>query len=193
VRSISFPRYTEGFFGELIGKYLRGEFGEDPSGDNPYLISLPFACDRWEAAPKLRRWLGENQLVVCNRYVAANIAHQGGKLREGEERDAFRRWVEQLEYQVFETPRPDLNVWLDMPPEVAVELIGRKGDREYLQDKTDIHEGSFAHLCATREVYHQLASGDERWCRIECVREGRPLPEDRIAEALWDVVRPLLT
>ena len=192
VRSIEFPRYGEGFFGPLIARYLRGDFAKDPAQVSPYLAALPFACDRWEAGPTLRRWLEDGALVVCNRYVAANLAHQGGKIQSPQERAGFLRWVEKLEYEVFALPLPDLQVWLDMPPEVAVKLIACKKRHGQLEEARDIHESSLAHLEATRAVYHQLASATTGWATVKCASEGQPLPPERIAEELWRRVKPLL-
>jgi len=192
VEAIEFPRYEESFFGGLVARYLRGDFSKDPAGVDPYLAALPFACDRWEAAPTLRRWLEEAALVVCNRYVPANLAHQGGKIHSESERDEFLRWVEKLEYEVFAVPRPDLHVWLDVPPEPAVELISRKRKRGYLKDARDIHESSLAHLLATREVYRRLAAGSRDWLTVQCAVQGRLLAPEQIAEEVWRGVRPVL-
>jgi len=194
VRCIEFPRYDGVFFGGLIARYLRGEFSEDPASVNPYLAALPFACDRWEAAPRLRDWLGEGALVVCNRYVSANLAHQGGKIQSPEERREFCDWVEKLEYDVFKLPRPGLHVWLDMPPEIAVELIAGKSHRDYLRGETsDIHERDLAHLKATREIYRELAEREEGWLRVDCAAGGEPREAQRIADEVGAAVDALLS
>jgi len=192
VRAIEFPRYEEGFFGALIARYLKGEMAPEALDVDPYLAALPFACDRWEALPVLRSWLEEGALVVCNRYVAANLAHQGGKLPAGPERDAFLHWVERLEYDVFGLPRPDLQVLLDMPPQVAVRLLAAAASRQRHGGGADIHESSLTHLGAAREVYRQLASGRPGWVTIPCAEEGRPLPPEAIAGRLWRAVSAAL-
>ncbi len=180
-----FPRYSDGFFGDLIARYLRGEFSADAAAVSPYLAALPFACDRWEAAPQLRARLAEGTMVVCNRYVPANLAHQGGKIQDPAERAQFIQWAERLEYDVFKLPRPHLHVWLDMPPEVAVALLAGKGEREYLRRQQDIHESDMSHLRATWQVYRELAQGGGDWLSVACSAEGRPLPPEQIAEEVW--------
>jgi dTMP kinase len=192
VEGIEFPRYGEGFFADVVARYLRGEFAADPAAVSPYLAALPFALDRWQAAPTLRRWLEEGALVLCNRYVAANLAHQGAKIGPGEARRDFLSWLEELEYGILELPRPDLQVWLDMPPEVAVRLIGRKGRRAYLEGARDIHESSPSHLRAAGEVYRELAQGRPGWLTVECAPEGTLLPPERITDVIWSHLRPLL-
>jgi dTMP kinase len=189
-----FPQYSTGFFGELIARYLRGEMSSSPEEVDPYLSALPFACDRWEASPSLQDALAEGRLVICNRYVGANIAHQGSKLESEEARQSFRDWIEKLEYTVFGLPRPDLQIWLDIPPEIALQLIAGKSDRDYLKDKKDIHEKNRRHLEATYNVYRQLATSSESWATVKCTREdGGIMPEEDIADKIWDIVSAMLT
>ena len=187
-RSISFPRYGQGFFAEVVARYLRGEFGADASSVDPHMASIPYAGDRWEAAPQIREWLADGCLVVCNRYVSANLAHQGGKMTDPAERQAFFDWVIELEYGVFQIPRPDLHVWLDMDPDVAVRLIDRKEDRSYLRQSRDIHE-NIEHLEATREVYRTLCQSGEGWVAVPCSDDGEPRDVDEIAAEVWENVR----
>ena len=186
-RTIEFPRYEQGFFGNLVARYLRGEFAKDPAAVDPYLATLPFACDRWEALPVLDGWLKAGAVVISNRYVPANLAHQGGKITSRARRREFLQWVTKLEYGVFGLPRPALHVWLDMPPRVAATLILRKHKRKYLKSRRDIHESSSKHMLATRVVYKELAGG-RGWVRIECAEKGRPLPPEDIAEKVWQAV-----
>jgi len=188
VETIGFPRYGEGFFAEVVARYLRGEFGQDPNQVSPYLAALPFACDRWQAAPKLRGWLEAGALVVCNRYVAANLAHQGAKIESPTERREFLRWVEELEYEVLGLPRADVNVWLDMPAEIASKLISGKSERSYLRRARDIHESNLPYLKATREVYRELAERGADWLTVECASGGRALPPKEIAERVWSAL-----
>ena len=68
VAMLDFPRYEEGFHGRMVARYLRGEFG-DASQVNPYLASLMFAGDRWEAKDELLRHESAGTVVVCNRYA----------------------------------------------------------------------------------------------------------------------------
>jgi len=192
VQTIEFPRYRDGFFGEVIARYLRGEFADDPSAVNPYLAAMPFACDRWEASPLIRRWLAVGSLVVCNRYVAANLAHQGGKIGSAARREQFFDWLLRLEYEVFGIPRPDLQIWLDMPPRVALKLIALKGQRSYLRGGTDIHERSVSHLEATRAAYLELSRRWADWVVIECASGDEPLPVELIADRVWAAVSELV-
>jgi dTMP kinase len=190
VRRISYPRYGEGFFGDLIERYLRGEFAQEAGDVSPWLASLPYACDRWESLPRLREWLQEGALVLCNRYVPANMAHQGSKLAP-EAREAFFQWEERMEYDVFGLPRPDLHLLMDVPPEVAAELVRKRNAELGRDDGQDIHERDDSHLTRTAECYRALAAAQRggKWSVVSCVEDGRLLPPAQIATRVWDAAR----
>jgi len=193
VKHISFPRYGESLFADLVERYLRGEFAARASDVNPYLAALPYALDRWQAAPMLREWLAQGHLTICNRYVAANMAHQGSKLASAAQRRAFFNWVAELEYGVLKLPEPDLHVLLDMPPALAAKLArARKGAAGPPPDR-DIHEQDIAYLEATARAYLEIA-GEEpgRWAIIECARGDGALQRQDIAERLWAEVKCVL-
>ncbi len=192
VKYVEFPRYSESFFGDLIARYLRGEFSTQAGEIDPHLAALPFACDRWEARPILHENLKAGKVVVCNRYVSANLAHQGGKLDSEAERREFRRWMEEMEYEVFGVPRPDLHVWLDVPVKVALNLIASKGERQYLEGDEDIHEKDFDHLRTTRAMYKMLADGAQDWQTVHCAPREKILCKEDIAERVWEYVSRVL-
>ena len=193
VRQVSFPRYGEGFFADLIERYLRGEFARRAGDVSPYLAALPYACDRWQAAPLLREWLGEGHVVLCNRYVAANLAHQGSKLASDAERRGFFEWDCRLEYEVLGLPRPDLQVLMELPTEAAVRLRRERDAREGRQEGHDIHEADLAYLAATAQAYRQVAAETPGpWAIVQCTEGGRLLPKERIAELVWAEARKVL-
>jgi len=70
-----FPQYHKSFFGRFIGKFLRGELG-DAGNLNPYLISLPYAVDRWQAGPAIKKALLTKKNLVLFLYVPYQISMQ---------------------------------------------------------------------------------------------------------------------
>ena len=111
---IHFPRYDAPLWGGLIGKFLRGGFGSIESV-HPQLVALLFAEDRHDAAPDIRRALREGGTVLLDRYVYSNIAYQCAKLPSDREAEDLREWINNTEYGQFDLPRPDLNIFLDVP------------------------------------------------------------------------------
>lgn len=179
---LAFPMYQDSFFGHEIGRYLNGEFG-DVWSVHPRLTATLYAGDRFESRERLWRLRQETDLVVCDRYTPSNQAHQSVKLPEPE-RPAFFSWLDRLEHEVFGIPRPDLVIFLDLPPEMAAELIQRKSARTYTDRKADIHEMDDSYLRSVHTAYRALSEG-ERWATIPCVSAGGIRPLEEIHEAIW--------
>jgi dTMP kinase len=78
VLRISFPRYGS-FFGNLAAGFLNGDFGAAGQVD-PRLSSLVYAGDRWEAKPEMESGLASGKIVLADRYVASNLAHQSERV-----------------------------------------------------------------------------------------------------------------
>ncbi len=177
VRLLSFPRYRETLFGHAIGDFLNGRFGQLDEV-HPFLASVLYAADRYESKSVLADALQQSDVVVCDRYVPSNLAHQGAKL-DGAERDELLRTIERIEFDVFALPRPSLVVLLDVPVEIAQRNIAAKKPRSYTEKAADLQEADAAYLQRVRDVYLQLAASNSKWQRVESVRaaEQRSIAE----------------
>jgi len=113
VYSTSFPQYGS-WFGKMVGQFLNGELGP-LEGVDPHFTALLYAGDRYEAKPRLGAALNEGQIVLADRYIASNLAHQTARV-EPEERAAFVEWIEHLEYGIYGLPPEDLVLYLRLPP-----------------------------------------------------------------------------
>ena len=178
VAFFSFPRY-ETFFGKIVKKYLQGEFGslEDVK---PELASLLYSLDRFDAMPEIEKLLGQGKVVVCDRYIASNIAHQAAKF-EGVQRKQFIEWLECVESRL---PNPDLTIFLDLPVNVSTNLMKSR------QREKDIHELNPGYLEATRQVYVELSKKGS-WQRIECASGLGIKPRGEIHQAIWEKVQEI--
>jgi dTMP kinase len=170
VNYMHFPYYRTPVYGTLIARFLRGDCGAIDTVD-PYLVSLLFAGNRFEMSADIRKWLDAGNIVLLDRYVYSNIAFQCAKLPGDEERMRLRNWILQMEYEHFGIPRPDINLFLDVPLSFIKENLEspRKGeDRFYLEGKNDIHEASVVFQKTVREIYLQQAAMDESFRIIPC-------------------------
>jgi dTMP kinase len=190
VASFSFPLYDDNPFSRAVADYLNGEFGTADEV-HPELAALLYAGDRFHARPRIVSALEENDVVVCDRYVASNQAHQGGKLA-GEARRRLLDWLEEVEYGEFALPRPQLVILLDAPVALARRLVGRKAARGYTTLEADIHEADAVHSSATREVYLELAERDDWRVVSTAGDDGAARDVDDIAAEIWAAVEPLL-
>ncbi|MCQ2188230.1 MAG: thymidylate kinase [Bacteroidales bacterium] len=182
-RYIHFPRYDAPVYGGLIGRFLRGDFGSNDTV-HPQLVALLFAEDRHGAAPEIKAVLERGGTVLLDRYVYSNIAYQCAKLADPGEAEALREWIDSTEYGEFQLPRPDLNIFLDVPIGFVEQSLtsGRSGDdRSYLNGAQDIHEADIAFQKRVRDMYRIQASKDPRFIVVDCSDEqGRMLPPDDI-------------
>jgi len=177
-----FPRTEAPWFGELISRFLRGEFGTADEVD-PYLVAILYAGDRNDASDILKRWLSEDKLVLLDRYTYSNIAYQCAKLKDKLHREKLRKWITELEFNHFGIPVPDLNIFLDVPFSFTERKLktSRTGtDRSYLNGSRDVHEADTEFQQRVRNVYIDTAANDHRLTIVDCSDENGMMlkPED---------------
>lgn len=183
---IGFPRYAQTLFGRAVGEYLDGQYGA-LSQVHPFLVALLFAGDRLESLPLLQQAMKENDVVILDRYVASNVAHQAAK-RLGAQRQALAERILEIEFRIHALPRPDLVILLDLPVGVARQLVGRKAARVYTQRAADIQEADAAYLEEVRGLYLELARGQKPWHVIDVCPGGHLREAEQISEEVCGLV-----
>lgn len=166
VLSLSFPRYGTRS-ARIVEQYLRGEFGE-ANAVAAELASAAFALDRVAAKPELEAWLAAHPqgVAIADRYVLSNIAHQGTKIIKYDDRVAFYRDMLQLEFDDLRLPRPDKNIILLVPADVAQQNVDKKAARSYTTEKRDIHERDADHLTLANRNYREIAELFPEFTRV---------------------------
>ena len=164
VYSTGFPQY-ESWFGRMVGQFLNGELGP-LEGVDPHFSALLYAGDRFEANVKLETALSNGQIVLVDRYIGSNLAHQAARV-DSAKRAAFQEWIEQLEYGIYGLPKEDLVLYLRVPPVEAQKLVALKSARCYTSAQKDLQEASLRHLEDAAQMYDSL-SKRPNWNTIEC-------------------------
>ncbi len=184
---ISFPRYGERS-AVMVEDYLNGKYGT-ATEVGPYRASIFYATDRYAASSEIRDWLNQGKIVIANRYVGSNMAHQGGKIIDPVKRTKFFAWIHELEYTIFAIPKPDINIILHVNAEIAQQLVDKKETRDYLHGKKrDIHEDDLNHLRAAEASYLTMAQHFSDYSIIECVENNTILDIDTIHKKIWTLV-----
>jgi dTMP kinase len=196
VVTYDFPQYSAKSAG-LLEEYLNGKYGSaDEVG--PYRASIFYACDRYDASFKIREWLDQGKILVCDRYLASNIGHQGGKIQDKAEREKFIKWLYNLEYGIFGIPKPDIIFILKTSPEFSRKLSPQITDKEkkkkrkaYLGDKKrDIHEDDLTHLANSLNSYLEAAKEFPNDFRIiECIENKKLLSPEIIHQKVWKEIK----
>lgn len=189
-KTIDFPRYDDSFYGKMIARFLRGEFGPLEQS-NPYIISVIYALDRAEAKDTMEKWLDDGEIVISNRYATSNMAHQAGRVPKNQ-RQKFITWDEELEYTINKIPREDIVIFLDVPYTTAKQLMKNENrqNRGYINGKKkDMVEKDETYLKHAEETYSFLAKKFPHWVRISCVDKKGAL---RTKEAIHEEIKKIL-
>jgi dTMP kinase len=188
---LHFPRMDSPFFGEMIARFLRGELGEVNQVD-PYVVALLYACDRMDASKMISGWIEVGETVILDRYVYSNVGFQCAKLSDVKEQDRLRKWIVDLEFDYYKIPRPDLNLFLDVPFQFTVDRLteNRKGnDRDYLKGKEDIHEKDLSFQERVRQIYLKQEGLDSCFKIIPCYsKENMVLKPEEIFKLIIEKV-----
>ena len=191
IEYIHFPRYDAPVYGDLISRFLRGDFGDNETV-HPQLVALLFAEDRHGAAPAMKEELSKGGCVLLDRYVYSNIAYQCAKMNDTDEAERLREWIFNTEYGDFGLPVPDLNIFLDVPIGfVESKLKSQRGgdDRAYLEGAQDIHEADIEFQKKVRSIYRRQCELDPKFIRVDCSDEyGEMLPPGAIFAKVQEII-----
>lgn len=166
VEHFSFPNYDSPTGKILFGPYQGNEsFGQSwfPNGPvkvDPKVGALYYAADRKYNIHKIT-WLLEHGIhVILDRYVYSNMAHQGCKISDDTERNNMYDWLEQLEFDLLELPKPDIAIFLHMPTDKVKTLLLNRG-------VLDDNEKDIAYLYEAERSYMEL-SKKYNFIQIDC-------------------------
>lgn len=175
---ISFPAY-ESPSSTAVQMYLNGELGSDPLALNPYMCSTFYAVDRAIQYTKTLKGIFDqpDAVIVADRYISANIIHQGGKIQDICERKKFFQWAYDFETNLMKIPRDDITIFLDVPVWKSQELMLQRYNGN--SEKRDIHEASVKYL----EMCHDSANtavdilreSGYNWVRVNCLNRENNL------------------
>lgn len=191
VAQFDFPQYSQpsSYF---LTQYLNGKYGTAQEV-GPYTGSLFYALDRYEAAPKIRGALAEGKIVIANRFTGSNMAHQGTKFDNEQERRGYFLWLDRLEFEMLGIPRPTLSLVLRVPADIAQGLVDQKGARGYTDKKRDLHEADLSHMEKSVAVYDNLCQlFPKDFKALDCTRGGKMLSIETIHKLLFETIKPLL-
>lgn len=167
---MDFPGYDRNFFGAFLGECLAGKHGDFLHMD-PKIASALYALDRLESSATIRKVLAGGGVVIADRFASSNQIHQGGKIADEKERVAFLKWLDRMEHEVLEIPRPDLIIYLRVPVETSLELLLKKraAKNHLLGDGArDTVEEDRTYLERSHETANWLVAHQPNWKVVDC-------------------------
>jgi dTMP kinase len=183
-----FPQYTEesSYF---VREYLAGNYG-GAAELGAYTPSLFYALDRFQAAQRMKQELADGKVILCDRFIGSNMAHQGQKIDDFEERKKYYDWLYHLEFEMLGIPKPDLNIVLLVPAKTAKQLMDGRG--EHTHNKKDIHEADLDFLERSVATYRELCEEFPNFTAIECMKDDSLLSIEAVNSIISEKLKPVL-
>lgn len=149
-----------------LGEAVRRGFREEVS---PWTEALLFMADHATHVEAVRRHVAAGRLVVSDRWSDSTFAYQGAVLA----RPGFDALLWLQDTEVAFDLKPDLTLLFDLDPALALERVGRRGEKEKFE-RLDLLE-------RVRANYLRLAEEEPgRFVRVDASRA----PGEVLAEAL---------
>jgi len=188
VAHVDFPEYKKNYFGKILDKYLHNE-NSGWEKISPEIASIIYSADRWESKDSINKDLRSGKIIIADRYVSANQIHQGGKIKDIEERQKFISWLDNLEYEVFKIPRPDVVIYLSVPLSTSESLLKKRYDEKGGQK--DVHENDPDFLKNSKECADWLAETQESWVKIDCTKDNQMRTPEDINDEIYEKIKIL--
>ena len=149
-------------------------FNEGIDSLDPELVCLYTAADRKYNIKKINDYLMNGYIVVINRYTSSNMANQGSKYEDSEDRFYMYQWIDKLEYWLLKLPKPDYTILLNMPYKYNNQLSFDLAKDNSKQERV-------------LESYLELA-GLYNWDIINCIDEDKEKTIDEIHEEIMELL-----
>lgn len=188
---ISFPNY-ESPACEPVKMYLAGKFGKDATKINPYPVSTMYAIDRYASFKQnWEKFYRDNYIIITDRYVTSNMIHQASKIEDKNKKEEYLKWLEDLEYEKIQIPKPDEIIFLKMPIEKAKILMEERKNKITGEEKKDIHELNEEYL---KKSYDNACSISKKysWTEIECVEENKIKTVEQINNEIFEKIKKFM-
>lgn len=181
---LSFPMYDTPT-GKIIkenylGKNGKGLFPEGSPNVDPYIAALYYAADRKYNINKIQKYYDQGYYIILDRYTTSNMAYQGSKILDKDQRFYMYQWIDKLEFWLLNLPKPDKTILLHMPIEQVLQL-------EKKRERLDDNEKDENYLKRSIDAYIEL-SELYGWYKIECVNNGMIKTIDEINNEIIDIV-----
>lgn len=194
VKNVDFPEYYKNFFGKFIGHCLSEQYYNFVKV-HPKIASVLYAADRFQSKEEIEGWLKKGYVVIANRYVSANQIHQGGKIANAKKREAFIKWLDEMEYKIFKIPKPDIVLYLSVPLKISIAMTkerNKTSKRNYLGNKKDVHEIDIKFQENSRKSALWLSKTLKNFVKIDCANGSVIHTREDIHEEVYKKVKDLL-
>lgn len=183
----SFPMYDTPTGKIIGGPYLGKEhiclgwFKEGANNVPAKVASLYYAADRLYNIDIINENLEKGNIVILDRYVTSNMGHQAGKIQDKNKRLEMFKWLEELEFNLLELPKPDIKIFLHMPYDFSKNLQKNRTE-------LDEHEKSPENIINAEKAYLELSEIYD-FTKIECIENGNLRTIEDIHNEIYNIVK----
>ena len=168
----SFPNYGSAG-AKPVETLLSGNLGTNVDALDEYQTSVLFAVDRlFTYKTVLKEHLDKGEVLVLDRYVESNLLYQATRILDLNKFEEYVNWLINFEYSTLKLPKPDLVIYLNMPPNISKQLIQSRGKKNDL--KTDIYENDDIYMQNVYERGLKIAQKFD-FTIIDCVDKNGKL------------------
>jgi dTMP kinase len=108
---------TDSTIGKFVHKCIK-------TGDDPFVTAFTFIADRIQHCKKIKQWIDDGKIVLCDRYAESTYAYQGAQL-ENTINDSIK-WLQDLsKYRILIPERTFLFV---IPPKDSLARIQNRDE-----------------------------------------------------------------
>ncbi len=164
---------------DYLGKTEMGEslFKEGVQNVDPHVVCLYYAADRKYNLSKIEEYLKQDYYVILDRYTTSNLAHQGSKIIDKDDRFNMYQWIDKLEYWLLQLPKPDKTIFLHVPYETALDIRKNKEGKDTSEESLRRAEEAYLELT---ELYN--------WDKIECVQDNSLKSITEIQQEIMNII-----
>jgi dTMP kinase len=138
---------TNSYIGKYVQKCIENNY-------DPFITSFSFIADRINHCRKIKSWLDEDKIVLCDRYVDSTLAYQSVQLENLIKNPL--KWLKEISYKNILIPNRTFLFLID--PELSMKRIKNR------VKKISFEEVSF--LKKVEKYYKKLAIKD-RYIKID--------------------------
>ena len=142
-----------------------------------------YAADRLYNMKDINKYIDDGYYIILDRYTTSNLAHQGSKIIDKDERFIMYDWIDKLEYWLLGLPKPDITIFLHVPYNIVKQL---KENRNSL----DEHEKDEDYIKRSIDAYIEL-SELYNWNKIECVKDNKLRSIEDINKEIIDIIKKM--
>lgn len=191
VAQMSFPVYDSPTGRIIGGPYLgkeyicSGWFPEKAPNVEWKVASLYYAADRRYHREEILELKEKNDILILDRYTFSNMGYQVAKLPTKQERLNGYKWLETLEFELLELPKPDKVVFLHMP------LEGQRIIKSRREESLDEHERDNECNRNAERAYLEMAKL-YNFQILECLENERIKTREEMHEEVYSHVKRLI-